>query len=125
MTDNNRDSKTGQFVKGNKAGRGRPRREIEEDYLKAISEEISKADWRAIIRKAAAQAKKGCPKARVWLSDYLVGKATAYVQADVSTGFSEGAFMELLALMDPLIADEHREAYEESLKALSEKMEER
>lgn len=118
-------NKRGQFAKGCKGGPGRPRREVEEDYLAAISEEISKADWRAIIRKAAMQAKKGDAKARIWLSDYLVGKATAYVQADVSTGYGEAAFMELLVLMDPLIDDQHREAYEESLKALSEKMEER
>ena len=46
---------------------------MERQYLAAFAEAVSPADWRAIIGKAVADAKAGSPKAREWLSKYLVG----------------------------------------------------
>lgn len=90
---NGRDEK-GRFVKGhknsagNKGGTGRPRRSIEERYLKALSGSISISDWKEIVKKAVEQAKDGDKFARQWLADYLIGKPTQYVNADISGGLS-------------------------------------
>jgi len=64
----------GRFIKGNKASPGRTKRLIEERYLKRFSSTVKVAEWREIILKAIDQAKRGDPRARQWLSDYLVGK---------------------------------------------------
>lgn len=78
----------GQFVKGNTAGAGnrggRPRRATEERYLRALSREVSLSDWVKIVRIAKELALMGDDKARAWLGNYLIGKPTEYVQADVS-----------------------------------------
>jgi len=63
----------GTFGTGNPGGPGRPRRGVERQYLAAFAEAVSPSDWRAIIQKAAADAKAGDAKARDWLSKYLVG----------------------------------------------------
>lgn len=57
---------------GNPAGR--PKRSVEEKYLKKISSSVTLTEWREIVKKAVEQAKRGDAKARQWLSDYLVGK---------------------------------------------------
>jgi hypothetical protein len=66
-------SPNGTFALGNPGGPGRPRRDVERQYLAAFAEAVSPADWRAIIEKAVADAKAGNPTARAWLSKYLVG----------------------------------------------------
>jgi len=112
----------GQFAKGCKGGPGSPRRETEENYLKLTVAKTTPDKWAKIVVKAINQAIGGDHRARQWLGDILIGK---YVQADVFGPYTESAFLEVLSIMDGFIPDEHREAYEESLKALSEKMEER
>lgn len=80
--------KSGRFAKGNQVGvgsGGRPRRSVEERYLKALSRTVSMADWKTITIKAIEQAKEGDKAARQWLSDYLIGKPTQYVNADLTT----------------------------------------
>lgn len=57
---------------GNPAGR--PKRSVEEKYLKKISSSVTMAEWHDIIKRAVVDAKRGDAKARQWLSDYLVGK---------------------------------------------------
>jgi hypothetical protein len=63
----------GQFAAGNPGGPGRPRRAAERDYLRALTDECPPETWRAICRRAAADAVRGDAKAREWLSRYLLG----------------------------------------------------
>ena len=63
----------GTFALGNPGGPGRPRRAVEREYLAALAEAVSPADWRAIVARAVADAKGGNPKAREWLSKHLLG----------------------------------------------------
>ena len=67
-----RDSK-GQFTEGNPGGPGRPRRQVEVQYLTALTEAISIDDWRAVVGRAVEDAKKGDARARDWISRYMVG----------------------------------------------------
>jgi hypothetical protein len=46
---------------------------IELDYLLALSEAVPLDDWRAIVKTAADEARKGDRYAREWLTRYLVG----------------------------------------------------
>jgi hypothetical protein len=63
----------GQFAPGNPGGPGRPRRVAERDYLVTLTEECPPETWRAICRRAVADAEAGDAKARDWLSRYLLG----------------------------------------------------
>ena len=62
------------FQKGNPGGPGRPKKSVEEKYLKKISSSVTLTEWREIIKRAVYQAQRGDARARQWLSDYLVGK---------------------------------------------------
>lgn len=62
----------GRFAKGNPGGPGRLPRAREADYLCALREEVSLDDWRAIVRKAAEDARDGDAKAREWLWRYVL-----------------------------------------------------
>jgi len=72
-----RDS-NGRFVKGNTAaqgsGGGRPKRSVEEKYIKALSRRVTTEEWNKIIEVAIQFAKAGDARARQWISDYLMGK---------------------------------------------------
>ena len=59
-------------------------------YAGALGIDLSKekGNWKAIVGKAIAQAKKGDPVARKWLSDYLMGQP---VQRSEITGADGGA----------------------------------
>jgi hypothetical protein len=46
---------------------------VERRYLAAFAEAVTPADWRVIIERAVADARRGDPRARDWLSKYLVG----------------------------------------------------
>lgn len=70
----------GRFVKGNPGGPGRPPKEREEKYYEILLNTVTFADWKEIIQKAAAQAKKGDATARKWLSDYIVGAPVQRVE---------------------------------------------
>jgi hypothetical protein len=58
-------------------GPGRPRRAIEADYLRSISDPIPPEEWKAIVSKAREQALAGDHTARRWLADYLLGPPAA------------------------------------------------
>ena len=82
-----RDS-NGRFVKGHKVsvgnkGGGRARRKTEETYLRALSDRVTLEDWVKIVDVAMANAKAGDKDARRWLSSYLIGLPTQYVDADI------------------------------------------
>jgi hypothetical protein len=64
----------GRFKDGNPGGPGRPRRAIEREYLAALSDAISPDDWREVVARAVADAKKGDPVARTWLAKYVLGE---------------------------------------------------
>jgi len=66
----------GTFDKGNPGGPGRPRRAVEADYLRALSEVCPLATWREVCQKAVDLAKEGDAPARAWLAKYLCGEAT-------------------------------------------------
>lgn len=87
---------SGRFAPGhapsNRGRGGRPRRPVEERYLRAISVNTSAEDWRLIVDRAVKDAKDGDDKARRWLSEYLIGKPTEYVATDItSNGETVGA----------------------------------
>lgn len=80
-----RDEK-GRFVKGNNANpSGRPRRQTEELYLDALVSCVKVSEWKEIVARAIRDAKRGDDRARRWLSDYLIGKPTEYVNADLTS----------------------------------------
>jgi hypothetical protein len=81
----------GRFTKGHSGGPGRPPRSKEEKYLKATFAAVTLSDWRAIVKKAVEQAKRGNPSARKWLSDYLLG--TPQQKLDVT---SDGDKLEVI-----------------------------
>ena len=63
----------GRFSKGNPGGPGRPRRAVEEDYLAALSDQLSIERWENIICKAIQDAENGDHKARDWIARYALG----------------------------------------------------
>ena len=77
------------FQKGQVANpNGRPKKSVEEKYLKRLQSCVSIEDWKEIIQKAISQAKRGDTAARKWLSDYLMGVP---VQKTELTGAEGGA----------------------------------
>ena len=72
MTD--RDER-GHFTAGNAGGPGRPRRAIETEYLRAVSDAVPLEAWTAIVERAVSDAKDGDDKARNWLAKYVIGDA--------------------------------------------------
>jgi hypothetical protein len=71
------DPKTGKFLPGNNANpKGRPRREIEQEYVDATVAEVTVDDWRDIVKTAKAHAKAGDASARGFLAQYILGKPT-------------------------------------------------
>ena len=88
-----RDSK-GRFVSGhNVKSPGRPTREHDAKYLKALSSNVSDQDWLEIIEACIKHAKRGDWRARQWLSDYLVGKPVQAVDIDTTNKVLEVVYM--------------------------------
>ena len=76
----------GQFIKGYTGNaKGRPKRNTEDKYLKALRDSVTLKDWKAISKKATEQAKSGDRAARQWLSDYLLGKPVQELRVDAKT----------------------------------------
>ena len=77
----------GRFVKGQSGNpKGRAPRPVEEKYRKALVGRVTLSDWRDIVDKAIAQAKKGDARARAWLSDYTIGPATQKLEHSGTDG---------------------------------------
>jgi len=64
----------GRFAPGNEGGPGRPPRATEAGYLLALSDAVDLETWRAIVQRAAEDARDGDDKARRWLAGYLLHK---------------------------------------------------
>lgn len=62
----------GRFANGNAGGPGRPRRPVEEDYLRVLNESVSVQDWAQVVRRAVEDAKQGDARARDWLSKHIL-----------------------------------------------------
>jgi hypothetical protein len=63
----------GRFTKGNSFGQGRPRKEIERDYLIAMRNACSSDDVKEIFGKLVEQAKGGDLKAARFVVEQFVG----------------------------------------------------
>ena len=87
----------GRFVKGHNGGPGRPKKEREEKYLDITMTACTFDDWKAIIKKAVDQAKRGDATARKWLGDYLVGAPT---QRHELSG-KDGGAIKLYSIVSP------------------------
>jgi len=75
------------FQKGQVANpNGRPKKTVEEKYLKRLQSCVSIEDWKEIIQKAISQAKRGDTAARKWLSDYLMGTPTSKLEVSGKDG---------------------------------------
>ena len=61
----------GRFGKGNRSG-GRPRKEVEDQYLQALRTSISIQDFKKIVTRAVKDAKGGDKSARDWISKYCI-----------------------------------------------------
>ena len=98
-----RDS-NGRFVKGNTAAQGgnggRPRRSVEEKYIKALSRSVTMKDWDKIITVAVQFAKAGDARARQWLSDYLIGKP---IQRTEITGADGGPMEHKIVAFEKMV----------------------
>ena len=71
-------NKTGRlFQIGNPGGPGRPKRQTEEGYLKALMGACDLDKWGQICDRAVQDALNGEPKAREWLARYLIGNPNA------------------------------------------------
>lgn len=75
----------GRFAKGNGGGPGRPRLSVEERYLGILRRTVTNEDWEKIVLVAIARAKAGDKSAREWLSHYLIGKPTEYINIDATS----------------------------------------
>ena len=103
----------GRFAPGNPGGPGRPRRAVERDYLAALSEAVTLADWRDIVKAAVLAAKQGDSKARDWLARYLLGEKppplTELAAAEITC---EGAEQDIaLRIVERAEAAKHTEMF--------------
>jgi hypothetical protein len=85
MVDEGRDTK-GRFTKGNKIGIGRPRRSVEEKYLKCLRDNVSLEDFKVMVQQALKKAKGGDVALFKLLLNYLIGLPTQYTVTDVTSG---------------------------------------
>jgi len=74
-----RDS-SGRFLPGNRSSPGRPRRQVEVDYLANLADVVPSDTWRKITERAVQDALAGEYKARDWLSKYLLGESSRLEQ---------------------------------------------
>ena len=63
--------KAGRFALGNRGGPGRPRREVEAEYLAATLANVNAETWGRIVAKAALDAEAGDDRARSFLARIL------------------------------------------------------
>lgn len=64
----------GQFVKGHPGGPGRPRREVEAQYLNVMLGAVSESEWQKVVNAMIKQAQRGNVAAATWLGNYVQGK---------------------------------------------------
>ncbi len=81
----------GTFGKGTIANpNGRPKREVEREYLDVTISSVSPADWAEIVKMVKALAKAGDMTAVKWLSENLMGKPAQQVDMNVNDTSAKG-----------------------------------
>ena len=75
----------GQFVKGHQLskGKGRPKRNTEEKYLKVFSDTVKEEDLKEILQTVMARAKAADMVAARIIFDYALGKPAQQLTVDV------------------------------------------
>lgn len=101
MSQPTRDS-FGRFAAGNAGGPGRRRREVEEEYLRTLENVVSGEAWLAICNRAVLDATNGDPKARQWLTGYLLGMPISRSEESQGDTFAD--------IVKVLLSGENREA---------------
>lgn len=72
--------KSGRFAPGsNPNPKGRPKREIEAEYLDATIAAVSIEDWARIVQAMVTFAKAGNVQAATWIGNYLLGKPQEHI----------------------------------------------
>src|SRR5258708_19242827 len=72
--------KGGRFAPGsNPNPKGRPKREVEAEYLDATIAAVSKDDWQKVVGAMLNFAKSGNVQAATWLANYIVGRPTEHI----------------------------------------------
>jgi len=94
----------GRFRPGCPGGPGRPKREIEQDYIAVLGATVSLERWTKICLRAAEDAEKGDARAREWLGGFMLGKPTGDLLLKVAAGQRAG--------IDPVRAAAHHIALE-------------
>jgi hypothetical protein len=92
--------KNGRFIKGNRCGKGRPRREVERAYLSILRDNVSASDAKAIVEQAVKDARKGDNVARKWIFDYLIGAPVQRIAPTDPSGEDEYRSIDLSRLTD-------------------------
>lgn len=77
----------GRYVKGHPGGPGRPKRAVEADFLRALTDTVSPEDWRSIMGNVVEQAKAGDMKCISFLARYLLGTPSG--EAPSLTGLAQ------------------------------------
>lgn len=67
-------AKAGHFAPGNPGGPGRPRRAVEREYLRTVTDACPLDTWREIVEAAVTAARAGDAQARSFLAGHLIGK---------------------------------------------------
>jgi hypothetical protein len=84
----------GTFGAGNGFGKGRPRRQVEREYLATLSAVVTPEVWESICQRAAADAMAGDHRAREWIGRIVLGTEPMRLldlAADESDGFGADA----------------------------------
>ena len=120
------------FARGNEGGPGRPKRQTEREYLRAMVGVVALDDWAEIAKRARDDAKAGDAKARAWLARYLVGEppgnALHSILVDDLTGRDPVRWTVecqlttpgLYSVLDTLDGDEAKAAVEQAMARLAE-----
>jgi hypothetical protein len=102
----------GRFAAGNRGGPGRPRRAVETDYLRTLTEDCPLERWSRIVHRAVDDAETGDAKAREWLARYLIGTPSANALTELAArdevgkdAFAERVKALRLSPMDRLVAE--------------------
>ena len=74
----------GRFGDGNPGGPGRPRRAVEADYLRSLSDHCALEAWTGIVDRAVSDAENGDAKAREWIGRYVISAPAPGALADLA-----------------------------------------